>query len=270
MKIDTLVVKILEKHLKKEVEQIINLVHQGFDIYVYTEFTEITKILERLLDQEIQINPRIFRLITDPAKIAIQNYDDLNYAFIPTILIGAHNLDHGTGFVRYRVESPDKLLNHIATAIGEILSYFKLDRYIDTFDAKIFLKLKQIAKMRGVYCLIDAVIQTAYLAGFLGNQESAYQYLDTFSLSENHEKDSTTLNTPIEFCAKRFLSHCISYGDSSFDFLKSCLSFYVVSKQGFTMTRASQILNISRTTLIEHLKIAEKLGVSTFFEYGTR
>lgn len=271
MKIDSLIVKILEKHLKKEVGQIVDLTQQGFDVFIYTEFLEITKTLENLLHQEIRINSRAFRLITEPENIATQNSDDLNFAFIPTVLLGNHVLNHGTGFVRYHIESPDKLLNNIASAIEEILIYFKLERYIDCFDAKVFLKLKEIAKLRGVRCLIDAVVQTAYLAGFLGKQEPAYQYLDTFKISENFEKNTNPpFNAPIELCAKRFLSHCISYGDSSFDFLKSCLSFYVVSKQGLTMTKASQILNISRTTLIEYLKVAEKMGVSSFFEYGTR
>ena len=32
------------------------------------------------------------------------------------------------------------------------------------------------------------------------------------------------------------------------------------------MTRASQVLQISRTTLQEHLKLADQLGVSNFFE----
>lgn len=271
MKINNLIVKILEKHLKKDVGQIVDLTQQGFDVFIYTEFSEITKSLENLLHQEIQINPRIFRLITEPENIATQNSDDLNFAFIPTILLGNHTLNNGTGFVRYHIESPDKLLNQIASAIEEILIYFKLERYIDCFDSKVFLKLKEIAKLRGISCLIDAVVQTAYLAGFLGKQEAAYHYLDNFKISEDFEKNSeTTLNIPIELCAKRFLSHCVSYGDMSFDFLKSCLSFYVISKRGLTMTKASQILNISRTTLIEYLKVAEKMGVSSFFEYGTR
>jgi hypothetical protein len=192
---------------------------------------------------------------------------DLNYAFIPTVLIGNHTIAHGTGFVRYHIQSPAKLLSNIATAIQEILIHFKLERYLDAFDAKIFLKLKEIAKLKGLFCLIDSVVQTAYLAGFLGNQKAAYNYLDTFNFSENI---NTNIDIPIELCAKRFLSYCITRGDSSFDFLKSCLSFYLVGNQGLTTAHASQILNISRTTLVEYLKTAEKLGVASFFDYGIR
>ena len=87
-------------------------------------------------------------------------------------------------------------------------------------------------------------------------------YLDTFNTQGSPEDDT---NISLETCAKRYLSHCITQGDNALDFLKSSLSFYVVGNQRHTMTRASQILNISRTTLLEHLRIAEKLGVPRFF-----
>lgn len=264
-KTENLITKILDKHLKTEVENLLAITHQGFDVYVFIEFPEITLAFKKILENEMQINSRVFKLITNSENV--QN-EDLDFAFIPTVLIGNHILKHGTGFVRYSIESPDKLIGNVAQAISEILNSFNLQNYLDCFDAKIFLKLKEIAKIRGVQCLIDAVIQTAYLAGFVGNYESAHHYLDTFNISKNLEVEDQ--NVSIETCAKRFLSYCITHGDDAFSFLKSSLSFYVVTKQGHTLTRASEILNISRTTLMEHLKIAEKIGVPTFFEHGSR
>src|SRR5690242_3314807 len=78
MKTQNLIAKILDRKLKNEIENILAITQQGFDLYIHTEFSEIVSALNRLLECEIKINPRIFRLISDPAEIEITNDDDLD------------------------------------------------------------------------------------------------------------------------------------------------------------------------------------------------
>ncbi|MBX9704190.1 MAG: hypothetical protein K2X39_08565 [Silvanigrellaceae bacterium] len=141
--------------------------------------------------------------------------------------------------------------------------YFKLDIYLDVFDSLKLLRLKQVARLQGIGALIDAVVQTAYLAGYQGNNDKAQSYLDKALLHQDLNKN---LGFPLEKCAEIFLSHVLSMGNSAHTFLKSCLSYYAVSKKGHNMSHASRLLSISRTTLNEHLRIANQLGVCEFLE----
>jgi hypothetical protein len=257
---------IIQKKLYADVEQILTISNQGFDVYVKTEFQEIQDLLLKLLNQELQVNPRGFRIISSIEELKwdhhVSKTDDI--AFIPTILIGTQRLEHGYGFVCYEAQTTDQLIGNVAACVQHILKYFCLEFYLDVFEGSYLSRLKQIARVHGLKLLIDAVVQTAYLGGFKGNGKGAEEYLDHLLLSTEPQIKSQELST--ENCAKVFLSHAIAHGENAHSFLKSCLGYHIVNNQGYNMSRASQVLNISRTTLQEHLKIAEELKVSSFFD----
>lgn len=260
-----LISTIIKKKLYEEVDQILSISRQGFDVFAQVEFPEVKTLLITLLEQEVKINSREFRVIDytkDLQSASSDSYNEEN--FIPSVLVGEHKIDSGYGLVHYHVRSPDQLLGNVAAAIELILEHFGLEFYIDVFDAKKLSRLKQIARVQGIKSLIDAVVQTAYYGGYKGDNECAQSYLDRAEFITEGNKIEEEI--PLENCAKKFLSHVVSHGEDAHLFLKSCLSYFVVSKQGHTMTRASQILSISRTTLQEHLKIAGQLGVSSFLE----
>ncbi len=260
-----LISSIIKKKLYEEIDQILSISRQGFDVFAQVEFPEVKSLLIELLEQELKINSREFKIIECTKENILKANERIeDEHFLPTVMIGEQRIDSGYGLVHYQVCSPDQLLGNVAVAIEMILEHFKLEFYIDVFDAKKLSRLKHIARAQGVRALIDAVVQTAYYGGYKGDQDVAQAYLDRAEFltdATNFDQD-----IPLENCAKKFLSHVISYGQDSHLFLKSCLSYFVVNKQGHTMTRASQILSISRTTLHEHLKIADQLRVSSFLE----
>lgn len=272
-----LIASIIKKKLYEEVDQILAISRQGFDVFAQVEFPEVKSLLIQLLEQEVKLNSRVFRIIDYNESSFIEKretlFDDTKVLeeedeqFIPTVLVGEHKFDAGYGLVHYFVKSPDQLIGNVATAIETILNHFGLDLYIDVFDAKKLSRLKQIARIQGMCSLIDAVVQTAYYGGYKGDSASAQSYLDRAEFLTDAVK--TEEEIPLENCARKFLSHVVTHGEDAHSFLKSCLSYFVVSKQGHTMTRASQILSISRTTLQEHLKIANQLGVSSFLDGGS-
>ena len=260
-----LISTIIRKKIYEEITQILSISRQGFDVFAQVEFSEVQDLLLELLNDELKINPREFKLIYVKNGVMKCN-DDWEEAecFMPTLLVGEARVDSGFGFVRYNVRTPDQLIGNVAAAVEMILEYYRLELYIDVFDAKKLSRLKQIARVQGIRALIDAVVHTAYYGGYKGDLDLAQSHLDQaeFLIESSPEVE----DLPLESCAKKFLAHVLTHGRDAHSFLKSCLSYYTVSKQGHTMTRASQILSISRTTLQEHLKIAGQLGVSSFLD----
>jgi hypothetical protein len=256
---------LIRKKLYEEIGHIISITRQGFDVHVKTDFIEIQELLIDLLENEINSNLIDINLVRDPKILNSDKVSNSNITSLkPTIFIHSECLSSGYGFVKYKVPSPDSLLSSTSSAIENILDYFGLSIFLDAFDSDLLSKLKQIAKTLGLAILIDAVVQTAYYGGFHGDKNRSLQYLDSIQL--NNDEIYSKISVPIEKCAETFFSYVMLQGEDAHTFLKSSLSYYAVKLQGFSMTRASQVLQISRTTLQEHLKLADQLGVSNFFE----
>lgn len=263
-----LVNELIQKKLYKEIESILSIVRQGFDVQVITSFKEVDDILCELLEQERALNSRAFNLIQNSKDIYSKDssngegIDDR--IFLPIVFVNAEKIKRGYGFVQYRLPNLDVLVGSVTKSISTILNNFGLDIYLDIFDAHIVSLLKNIASIHGLHTLIDMVVQTAYFAGYLGKTEKAILYLEQMRLGQEILNEETDLS--LEVCAKRFLSYVLSKGDEAHFFLKSCLVYYVIRIQGFSVTRASQVMSVSRTTLQDHLKLSEQLGVPLFFE----
>lgn len=258
---------LVKKKLYEEIDQIILTSKQGFDVHVKTDFPEVEKILIELLSLEIKSHSYNTRLIQDPKYLNIEVEDsggNFELVFSQTIYVNSNPLKSGSGFVTFNVRSPDYLLSSVSSAIESILKYFGLSIFLDVFDANKLSRLKIVARNFGLGSLIDAVVQTAYLSGFQGDSEQAQKYLDNIQF--NYDYKSNLNEISIEKCAEKFFSYAVIRGDDAHLFVKSCLSYYAVKFQGFSITKASQILQISRTTLQEHLKLADRLGVSNFFD----
>ncbi|WGL61429.1 hypothetical protein QEJ31_07485 [Pigmentibacter sp. JX0631] len=261
-----LIKELVNKRLEEDVNHILNIVKSGFDVHVKVESKEIHEIILASLETEQKNQFLCFNIVTDPLQLD-EKYETLiskKSTIIPTVLIHPDTIKYGLGFILYKVSSPELLISSPANAIEKILEHFSLDIYIDVFDSEIFRKLKLVAKYLGLNCFIDAVVQTAYLGGFKGSYSSASEYLDHILI--NYDELCSNIDISLEKCAENLFSYTLMQGQDAHGFIKAALSFYTVRKKGFTMTKASQLLQISRTTLQEHLKLAEKLGVSNFFE----
>jgi len=260
-----LVSKLIKKKLSKEVDQVFEISKQGFDVHVKTPFKEIENILIEVFKAESNLSNKPFRLILDAnsLKNEIEN-QNTDHDIFPIIYVNSNELQKGFGFVQVNFSSPDSLLSSVSLAIEEILRYFNLNIFLDVFDSDVLSLLKMIARSYGISVLIDAVVQTAFIAGFQGDSNKAMGYLKMMQIKNDEIYSINNLST--EKCAERFFSYVVLKGEDAHTFLKSSLSYYAVRLQGFSMTRASQVLQVSRTTLLEHLKQAERLGVSQFFE----
>jgi len=242
----TLISKLIRKKLYEEVDRILSISRQGFDIHVKSDFVEVEEILLEILEKELTINTREFRLVREAHAIDLQTQND-DTAFLPTLFISSQPLLNGYGFAYFALSTPDQLLGSVASSIETILDHFGLCVYLDIFDSHILMQFKQITRIYGLNTLIDAVVQTAYLGGFQGDTRKAKKYLEHLQAENplNAGKNKYTL----EKCAEMFLSHVILRGENAHSFLKSSLSYFM-----------------SRTTLQEHLKLADQLGVSQFFD----
>jgi len=260
-----LVSKLIKKKLSKEVDQVFEISKQGFDVHVKTPFKEIENILIEVFKAESNLSNKPFRLILDAnsLKNEIEN-QNTDHDIFTIIYVNSNELQKGFGFVQVNFSSPDSLLSSVSLAIEEILRYFNLNIFLDVFDSDVLSLLKMIARSYGISVLIDAVVQTAFIAGFQGDSNKAMGYLKMMQIKNDEIYSINNLST--EKCAERFFSYVVLKGEDAHTFLKSSLSYYAVRLQGFSMTRASQVLQVSRTTLLEHLKQAERLGVSQFFE----
>ena len=261
-----LIKELVKKRVEEEVNHILNIIKSGFDVHVKVESRDIQEIIQERLESEQNNQFLCFHIVTDPLQLD-EKYETIiskQSTIIPTVLIHPDTIKYGLGFIIYKVSSPELLISSPASAIEKILEHFALDIYIDVFDSEIFRKLKLIAKHLGLNCFIDAVVQTAYLGGFKGSYSSATEYLDHILI--NYDELYSSSDISLEKCAENLFAYTLMQGLDAHGFLKAALSFYTVRKKGFTMTKASQLLQISRTTLQEHLKLAEKLGVSNFFE----
>lgn len=171
---------LIRKKLYQEVDQILSILRQGFDVHVKSQFSEVERLLINFLEQEILANPTEFRLVLDPSLIGSEqeSIEIEEQGIKPTVLVSSENLEKGFGFVQLNVRAPDYLIGSVASAIETILEHFSLTVYLDIFDSNILTRLKQIARMFGLCVLIDAVIQTAYLGGFHGDANMVLRYLE--------------------------------------------------------------------------------------------
>ncbi|BBH51637.1 hypothetical protein [Fluviispira sanaruensis] len=261
-----LISALISKKLNKKIDEILSILRQGFDVQIKTGYLEVENKVLELLEQQLKINSREFLLFTDSEKLYAMNEKSEveDSSFMPIIFVGNSQIRKGYGFIAIELPSPDLLLTSIPSAISTILNYFNLNIYLDIFDSNKLLSLKKITIIHGLNLLIDSVVQTAYLGGFRGESEDAQRFLDQTQSEVIEDLDKKEV--PLEKCAEKFFSYVLLRGEDAHSFLKSSFIYYSITLQGLSMTRASQIFSVSRTTLLGHLKTAEKLGVSHFFE----
>ena len=136
-----LISSIVKKKLYEDVDKILSISRQGFDVFAQVDFLEVHNALIELLEQELKINCREFRIIYSDEKMndkkkENEEVNEEEEDFMPTVVVGDCKPKTGYGFVHFVVRTPDQLIGNVASAVEMILEYFKLDFYIDAFDAK--------------------------------------------------------------------------------------------------------------------------------------
>ena len=259
---------IIETKLEVVVCHIERLAQHGFDVSVCSSLPEISECLHTILSQNGSVLARKIEVASnyEDAKKILKN-QDTNAFVAPLVFIHSPSDSLPVGFVRCPLPDLCDLLPSIPQVINCILEYYSLSVYIDIFDREKLISLKNIALECGFTALVDAVIQTCYLAGFSGDEHQAGLFLRNFN-----EQIQGSVNKSVVHphdVSRQFFNYVLDQKTQPHIFLKAALSYFVVQVKGLTSTRASRLLEISRTTLIEHLKLADELEISKLFSGQT-
>jgi hypothetical protein len=232
---------ICNKNIQKIVDHAISCHQNKFNIHIHTSSIEIQNLLIPFFHESYDLH----RFHTD------WNFDQSS---LPAIVISQEPPPEGWGFITLFHLDWNLLISSPHHMIIQILEFFKLDLFIDIFDApklqKIKLLMKQGASLKQ---LIDITISLAFYHGVLGDDEKGN------SLLKNHlSLIQKKLNPSLPH---DFFEQVIHQNIHPHQYLKAALSYYVYQHQGCSVVKASQILSISRGTLQDHLKLASQYSI---------
>jgi len=253
-----LIRSIVHKNMCLSLRQILDHVRYGLPLYVHPYSKEIQDIFVPLVKNKVQ-ELKILAFVID------SGWDQLNQFFKskhhqPVCIIGAELTDPpaGWGFIPLPGLSLDTLVGSCALAIHKILECYGLDHFTDIFDREKTTALRKILLNTGLKVFIDAVLQVTYFGGILGDEDKAQDALIRFrQLTPDGHQHPYAQHVPVDFFAR-----VLQNSPRPHTFLKAALSYYVVKTQGHSLNKASQILSISRTTLQDHMRLAEHYGIN--------
>lgn len=178
------------------------------------------------------------------------------------ILATAKVPPRGMGLVNFSLPSLESILPPTTTVIAVALDQLALTSFMDCFDARRTAEVRRLIAKFGLEFAIDVIAEIALRAGFHGDENLVENYLAGL-LDHNQTQDT---REALEFPVERFFKRILAETQQPHGLLKAALSYYVVKVRGTTMTLASRSLNISRTTLLEHLRLAERYNVASLFQ----
>lgn len=253
--------ELIGKKLGLEFEKTLGLMKQGFDVAVQPSSKNLHLLFCELCESEIctrQLSISIAKSWEEASDEKLQQ--DRSKIYTPILLILMNPPPSGSGFIVIPLPSLESLLPSINTTVSTILDCSGLMTYEEVFDARKMSKIKQIASTQNLGIVIDAVVNVAYIAGVHGDEDRADEYLKALAL-DFAPLNTTDMRAPFP----RVIDEILKATQHPHSYLKAALSYYVVRSQGNSMTRSSRLLNISRTTLQQHLRLAENFKVCELF-----
>jgi hypothetical protein len=183
------------------------------------------------------------------------------------IAVSADSAPSGLGLVPIDLPEPDLLMPSCNSAVSLIIAHLGKEAFLDFFDKQKTMLLKEILRRRGVACFVDSVIRTIYLAEVENDDQGCLIFLrgvrdrrvEPFEVPKGRRDDSDSA------AAQRFFQQILSRHRHPHLFAKTALSYFVVHGLGYSTAEAARVLNISRTTLQEHLRLAPGYGVHQYF-----
>lgn len=236
---------------------------QGFKVYIHCPSEAVARFVFnnfRHLSEKYGVKEEV--IFSTYAEISAFK---INLLSVPCVLVTHLPVESAWGFVRFPLPDLNLMLPPTPKLISHVLQKLKLERYLDCFDAHVTQLVRRISELHGLEKSIDAIVQVALLAGFKGDEGEARLYLETILLKPTATTDPKTGVVSTPQSPEDFFGQLLLRTNEPHTFLKVALSFYAVRLRGQSVSRASRHLNISRTTLIQHLRLAEKLNVKTLF-----
>lgn len=256
--------KLVANRLKSQLDQVFQIVHEGFDVCIFSKDRDVKEVVFELLNQEADSGSCCWIAENCEQANSLRNNQTVDKVFKPIVLLTDSRVT-GDGFISYTLPETEDLLPNIAQTVQFILEEARLIRFLDAFDGKRTGALKTILREKGFSALIDAVIQTAYLSGLRGQEAEASRKLSELqALPSATPKQTENVNPGVNAAA--FFSGIVDVTKEPHVFLKAALSFYMVKHRQQSISKASRLLNVSRTTLQEHMRLAGEFGVERLFQ----
>lgn len=165
----------------------------------------------------------------------------------------------GLGFVHLQDPITDSDLPPVPRMVARVLEHFDLEHYLDLFCRDRVVLLRDVLKSRGLGTFVDAVVEVAKRSGLDGEDVSV------------NEKLRTLAHPPPTPAPPSVRGGALLHADLLFQFslsqehphrfVKVALSSWLVHDKGCSVSQASRVLGISRATVQQHLRLAEKQGV---------
>lgn len=255
---------LLQPGLSPDLEHILNMAGHGFDVQVFSKDPLIGAVSLRILEERLAIlqGTGIARSRDDldaQSKLDMEAQGRLrNY-----IVVSNETFPRGYGLIGYCLSRPEITQAQVARMTGKVLRHFRLETFEESFDAERVALLREVLRRAGLEVFVDAVVRIAFDSGFQGKIDLSVDALEAV-LSQVPQQDEPK-RLEENAAVNAFFDRIMRESDEPHSFMKAALSFYVVRGQGVSISKASRHLNLSRTTLQEHLRLAERYGVARLF-----
>jgi hypothetical protein len=280
---------VLRRRLETEGQRWLSALETGFNITIVSQEPLLLAVVQQFLEEKfdsLRVSSAQGRS-TDAGTGDVQDTEDrfktpviLEHPKKRLVLLALTSAPRGFAAVTFPLPPLASLLPSAAAMVTQILEATRLDKYIEAFDGKILAQLRKILESSGPDVFLDAVIQTAYLAGFRGDEKTAgdnleklvqsksrpFQgYLQTPSTPASMTRHGASWDNLQENSVTTLFEQLLQQPDPH-DVFKAALAHYVIYGRNVTQTEASRILKVSRSTLQAHLRLAEQLNVTNFFQ----
>lgn len=260
---------LVSERLASEVNEVIDISRQGFDLVIRSSCEVVSTIFVEQLEK--RLSSQTFKAMVVGSLSELNTLGDRrslsNDGRVSAILVSNDVLPCGTGFVPYVLPSPEILVPSLSVAVSKILNYYGQSAYVEAFDGAIISELRSLLRTEGLLGVIDGVVLAAFHGGYHGRSKKA---VDAVGLVARASKKSSLaqMSGELSLLIEKMLSLMLVKQCHPHTFLKATLSFFVVCQQGKSIAEASRFLSVSRTTLQGHLRLAKKLGIDAMFTDG--
>lgn len=253
--------KLIGKRLRGEVHEVLEMGKQGFDVRCRSESSLLLRAFEGLLERILEEEGGSAHVVHSVEELAEIRLEEMRARrFHPIILLASDTASSGAGLVDHPLPTLTELLPSTPHAVRIVLEHHGLGIFNEAFGPERLAFLKPLLT-NNLSAFIDAVVQTAYLEGARGESARADAFLRTLrpgNVSDQEEELDVAM-------LARCLQWMVGREGSPILLAKALLSYFVVRVKGAPTTQASDLLHISRTTLQQHLALAEKMGVPEIF-----
>jgi DNA-binding phage protein len=159
------------------------------------------------------------------------------------------------------------LVKSVPQAIAATLDWLGATEFLDVFERSSVVLLRQLLQEAGIQEFLRGILLMVRVGGEEGLYDSACALLGDM-LNQRVDLSTAGQKTMLNHTAQRFLDHVCSQ-DNPHQLIKAYLSYHVFIKSNRNVSKASEMLSISRTTLHKHLRLAQDMQLQTAFLGGS-